>query len=106
MRKPENPNRLAPEQYRSQKSKAEDIQDTNNRLFYYLIRKKRTLTMIIFEELVYKYELVVHSISSLSLQRVVVPKEPILCTFTTIQNTTHLARTAFGESTTKYGGDN
>ena len=48
--------------------------------------------------LVSNYNLIVHIIVSLSLQRVNIPKEPILSTFATLQKMTHLARTAFRES--------
>ena len=62
--------------------------------------------MGIFSDLVSNYDLVVHSIVSLSLKIVNDPKEPILCTFTTIQNMTHSARADVGDSNTTYGGYN
>ena len=80
---------LAPEQYGSCKFKAADIQAPNTRLLHYLIIQHIIPEMSIFADLVSNYGLVVNSITSLSLQRVDVPKEPILCTFTTLQNNTH-----------------
>eukprot|EP00957_Ditylum_brightwellii_P006660 506259-Ditylum_brightwellii.AAC.1 len=48
-----------------------------------LERKPATSTFI---DLVSNYDLVVHSIAVLGLQRVGMPKEPINCTFTTLQD--------------------
>ena len=58
----ENIDGLAPKKYRSQKSKAADIQALNTRLFYDLIRKNRIPATSIFADLVSNYDLVVHSI--------------------------------------------
>ena len=96
---------LAPEQYGSWKAKAAEIQEINTRLFYDLIRQKIIPATSMFANLVSNYDLVVHSIASLSLQRVGVPKEPILCTFTTLQNMSHSVRTSFGYSKSTYGGE-
>ena len=89
---------IAPEQYGSRKEKSADIQAPNTRLFYDLIRQKRILVTSIFADLVSNYDLVVHSTASLYLQRVDVPKDPILCPFTTLQNMYHAVRTDFGDS--------
>ena len=105
MGKTENLDRLALEKYGSWKSKVADIQYLNTRLFYDTIRQKRTPATRIFSDLVSNYDLVYHSIDSLSHQRVDVPIKPIIWTFTAIQNITHLVRTSFGESKSKYGGD-
>ena len=69
-----------------------------------LFGKKIPATSI-FADLVSNYDLVVHSIADLSLQRVDVLKEYILCAFTTLQNMSHSVRTAFGDSKSTYGGD-
>ena len=61
---------IAPEQYGSLKSKAADIQALNTRLFYDLIGQKRIPATSILSYLVPNYDLVVHGIASLSLQRV------------------------------------
>ena len=65
---------LAPEQYGICKSKAEYIQALNIRLFYYLIRPNITPATRIFVDLVSNCDMVVHSIASMPLQRVYVPK--------------------------------
>ena len=57
MGKTENLDRLALEKYGSWKSKVADIQYLNTRLFYYLIRQKRTPEIRICADLVSKYDL-------------------------------------------------
>ena len=74
-------------------------------MFYDLIILKRVLGTSTFDDLVSKYDLVVHSIASLSLQRSNIPKESIVCTFDTLQNMDHSVRTDSGESSSTYGGD-
>lgn len=96
---------VAPEQYGSRKHKAADIQALNTRLFYDLVRLHQTAATSKFIDLVSNYDLVVHSIASLALQRVGTPREPIFCTFTMLQDMVHHVRTAFGDSLDKYGGD-
>ena len=96
---------LTPEQYGRRKEKAAYIQALNTRLFYDLIRQKRIPFTSTFVDIVSNYDLVVHSIASLSLQKVDVSKEPILITFTTLQNITHSVRMAFGVFKPTYGGD-
>jgi hypothetical protein len=48
---------------------------------------------------------VVHSVNSLSLQRVGVPKPAVVCMFLTIQKLEHYIRTIFGDSETYFGGE-
>ena len=105
MAKDGNLDGLPPEQYESRNFKATNIQALNTQLFYDLIRQKRIAAMSILTDLVSNYNLLVHSITSLSLQRVDVTKEPILYNFTTLQKTTHSVRTAFGDSKKTYGKD-
>ena len=96
MSKAKNLDGLSPEKYCKWKSKAASIQALKTSLFYDITRQKRTTVTRIFADFVSKNDLVVHIIDSLSLQIVDVPKEPILCNFTTIQNMTQLLRTVFG----------
>ena len=77
---------LTPKQYGSRKYKAADIQTLNTRLFYDLTRLKRITDTSTFSDLVSNYDLVFHNIVSLSMQQYNIPKEPIMCTFTTLQN--------------------
>ena len=85
MSKAENIDRLATEQYGIRKAKVADIQALHTRLIYDLIRQTVISDTSIFENFVSNYDLVFHSIASLSLQIVNVSKEPILCAFSTIQ---------------------
>eukprot|EP00957_Ditylum_brightwellii_P108617 8284469-Ditylum_brightwellii.AAC.1 len=97
--------RVALEQFGSRKHKAADLQALNTRLFYDYVCLERTTSTSAFIDLVSNYDLVVHSIASMALQRVGTPKEPILCTFTTLQDMVHTCRTAFGDSTDSHGGN-
>eukprot|EP00957_Ditylum_brightwellii_P172332 13119594-Ditylum_brightwellii.AAC.1 len=82
-----------------------DLQALNTRLFYNYVLLERVPATSIFIDLVSNYDLVVHSIASLALQQVGIPKEPINCTFATLQDMVHMCRTYFGDSTDSYGGD-
>ena len=104
MRQAKNLDGIAHEKYRSRKSKAAYIQALNIRIFYDIIRQKIIQATSVFADLVSNYDLVAHSIASLYLKRVETPKEPILYTFTTLQNMTFSVRTAFGDSETTYKG--
>ena len=84
MRKPENINALAPEKYRSKKSKAADIQALNTHLFYGIIILKRVPYTWTFTDIISNYNRLVHIIASLIIQRENIPKEPI-CPFTTLK---------------------
>ena len=96
---------IPPEHYGSRKAKAADVKALNNRLLYNLVRQKKVTSRSVFADLISNYDLVVHRISSLALQRVNSPKEPIHCKFITLHNMVHLVRTAFGDSANTYGGD-
>eukprot|EP00957_Ditylum_brightwellii_P120597 9199646-Ditylum_brightwellii.AAC.1 len=58
-----------------------------------------------FIDLVSNYDLVVHSIASLAYQQVGVPKAPVVCTFSSLQDMVHIIRTAYGDSINSYGGE-
>ena len=55
--------------------------------------------------MVSNYDLVIHRIASLSVQRVDVPKDPVLCTFTMLHNMSHTVITDFVDSKSTYGGE-
>ena len=105
MKKAEEIEGLALEQYGVRSSKLADIKVLNTRLFYNLIRLKRLSATTVLTDMVSHYYLVLHSISSLSLCRVYVPKEPLFCTLTTLQDMIHSVRTDYGDSMYQYGGD-
>ena len=91
MSKAENLDGIAPEQYGSRSAKVAEIQYLNTRLFYDLMRQKIIPEMRISMDLVANYDLVFHSINVHPKSQF--PKEPIICTFTTIKNMTHSVRT-------------
>eukprot|EP00957_Ditylum_brightwellii_P210043 15364506-Ditylum_brightwellii.AAC.2 len=89
---------LAIKQYGSRKFKSADLQVLNIRLFYNYALLKRTPTTRLFIDLVSNYDFVVHNIASLALQRVGMPKAPILCTFKMLQDMIHTVRTVYVDS--------
>ena len=50
------------------------------------------------------YDRIVHSIACMSMLRVGVPKEPIVCMFTTLQNLHHHVHTMYGDSSLSFTG--
>eukprot|EP00957_Ditylum_brightwellii_P189877 14455162-Ditylum_brightwellii.AAC.1 len=96
---------IADEQYGSRKNKSADIQARNIRLYYDYILLERTPATSAFIDLVSNYDLVVHSIASLALQRANTPNAPIHYTFTMLQNMVQTVRTTCGDSIESYGGD-
>jgi hypothetical protein len=51
------------------------------------------------------YDRVVYAIASLSMRRVGMPSEPIICMFTIIQDLEHHVRTICGDSKKSFGGN-
>jgi hypothetical protein len=49
------------------------------------------------------YDRVIHAIASLSMRRVGMPSEPIICMFTTIEDLEHHIRTICGDSKKSFG---
>ena len=74
---------LAPEQYFSRVSKLQYIRDLNTILFYDIIFLKWIPDTSVFVDLLFNYNTVLHGIVSLLLQRIDVPKEPIMFTLIT-----------------------
>ena len=67
-----------------------------------MIGQKRVSDASNFSELISNNDIFVHRIYYLSLQRVDVPKELIICACTTLQNMIHLVRTDFGDYKSTY----
>ena len=65
---------ISPEQYGRITSKDADIQAFNTYLFYDLVIQKKVKSTSVFADIIYNYDLVVHIIASISLQRVNIPK--------------------------------
>ena len=98
-------NSLVLEQYGIKKTKAMDIQSLNMRLFYDFPRLKWVPATSTFSDIFSNYHLVVHNIASIILQHANIHKEPIRCTFATLQNMEHSVRIAYVESESTYRGD-
>eukprot|EP00957_Ditylum_brightwellii_P084152 6397117-Ditylum_brightwellii.AAC.1 len=81
---------IAPKQFGSRKQKFADLQALNTRLYYDQFLLKRVPATSVFIDLVSSYDLVVHNIALLALQRVDMPKAPIWSTFATLQDMVHL----------------
>ena len=96
---------ISPEEYGIKKSKAAGVKSLITHLFYNLVRQKKATSTSLFFDLISNYDLVIHNIASLAMQKVNVPKEQINFTFSTLQNMLHLVRTAFGDPSNTYGGD-
>jgi hypothetical protein len=94
---------LAREQYGSRKGKAAAEQALNKRLVFDILRQERRAAVDVAVDLRSCYDLVVHAIASLSIQRQGMPEQPIVCMFTTLQNMVHTVRTAYGESENSFG---
>ena len=80
---------LAPEQYGSRKNHSSAQATVNNRLIYDLMRQTRHGGVICSNDAESCYDRIVHSVLSLSLQRLGVPFQPIKSMLTTIQKMEH-----------------
>ena len=89
----------------SHDSKSADIQALNTRIFYDIVLLKRKPETSISANLVSNYDLVLHRIASLALQRFDIGKRPNLCTLTSLQEMLYYVRTVFGYYPTIYGGN-
>jgi hypothetical protein len=95
---------VAKEQYGSRKGKAAIEQCLNKRLTFDLARQlKRPLAMC-SNDAKSCYDRIVHSVASLSMRRMGVEAQPIICMFTTIQNLEHYIRTVYGDSELSFTG--
>jgi hypothetical protein len=89
---------IAPEQFGSRKFLSAVDQSLNKALIFDLWRQHRTCAALCSNDAKGYYDRIVHNVASLCMQRVRVPKEPIVSMFSTIQNLQHHVRTAFGDS--------
>ena len=75
------------------------MQATNKKLLCniaYLLRKS---LVVCSNNTKFCYNRIVHLVASLAMQRIKMPKDPILSIFATIQNIIHIVRIAFRDST-------
>ena len=97
-------NQLAPEQY---SRPGRDCRDhaLNRKLTADCRQYERKCWSISMSDLTGCYDRIVHTAAALALIRLGIKKEKIHVMFDTIQRMSHRVRTAFGDSTTTYGGD-
>jgi hypothetical protein len=95
-------NAIAPEQYRKALSAGDH--SLNKRLTLDLIRQKKRPAVMCSNDAKSCYDRIVHSVASIAMQRLGVPKEPIMCRFTTIQNLEHRIQTIYGNLRIKFSG--
>jgi hypothetical protein len=89
---------IAPEQFGSRKFLSAVDQSLNKALTFDLWRQNRTCAALCSNDAKGCYDRIVHNVASICMQRVRVPKEPIISMFGTIQELRHHVRTAFGDS--------
>ena len=102
MNQAEKHNLLAVEQYGSRKHHRSAHVALNQRLFTDLCRQRRQAASIVSVDAKSCYDRIVHSVASLCVRRLVIPKGPMDCMFTTLQDGMHHTMTAFGKSTLTY----
>jgi hypothetical protein len=105
MKQAEQQRSLAPEQFGSRKGHKAIDQALNKVLTNDLLRQLKIPGAILCSNDTKScYDLIVHTPASLSMQRQGVPESAVVCLFTTIQNSSHQIRTAYGDSKNHYGG--
>jgi hypothetical protein len=95
---------IAKEQYGSRKHKSAIDHCLNKRFTFDLSRQLRRAAALCSNDAKSCYDRIVHAIACLSLRRVGVPVEPIICMFTTIQRLHHYIRTIYGDSIQQFCG--
>ena len=105
MRQGEELEILAPEQGGSRNNFRAIYVALDKKLSIDLCRQKKIPGAVCSNDAKSCYDRIVHSVASLSMQRMGVPKEPLVCMFTTIANLEHNIRTAYGDSLETFGGE-
>lgn len=95
---------VAKEQYGCRKEHSAVNQGLNKTLTFDLLRQSRQPGALCSNDAKSCFDRIVHSIASLSLQRVGVPRAPLVCIFTTIRNLEHRIRTVYGDSDIGFSG--
>ena len=94
---------IAPEQFGSRKNHSCIDQVLVKRLYYDSLRTLRRNGFLCSNDAKACYDRIVHSIASISMQRVGMPIEPIISMLQTLQDMTHHLKTAHGISNLTYG---
>ena len=95
---------LAKEQGGSRKGHRANYIGLEKRLSFDMSRQLRRVMALCSNDARACYDRIVHSVASMCLQRVGVPKPAVICMFSTIQDLEHKIRTIYGDSATHFGG--
>ena len=104
LRKAIDSNQLAPEQYSRPNRRAIDHALNRRLMFDHFTFQRRPFGMTSCD-LAGCYDRVAHNAVSLALQRAGIPAATVQGMCATLQQMIHIVRTAFGDSTDSYGGD-
>ena len=104
MKNAERLNGVAWEQYGCRKEHSAVNQGLNKTLTCDIGRQRKQPFAICSNDAKSCFDRIVHSIASLSLQRVGYPIEPLICVFTTIRHLEHRIRTVYGDSDSGFCG--
>ena len=95
MKQAEANNILAPEQFGSRKNHRSNMVALNHRITFDLCRQRRQALAIVSVDAKSCYDRIIHNVACLSLRRIGIPIEPLLCMFKTLQTAHHYVMTAF-----------
>ena len=104
MKNAERLNGVAWEQYGCRKEHSAVNQGLNKTLTCDICRQRKQPFAICSNDAKSCFDRIVHSIASLSLQRVGYPIELLICVFTTIRHLEHRIRTVYGDSESSFCG--
>ena len=96
---------LADEQYGSRKKRSAEKHALNKRLLLDVMRISRTPGVLSANDAKSCYDRILHFATYVSLRRVGVPKAAVVSMIHTLRKMKHKVRTAYGDSTDTYGGD-
>jgi hypothetical protein len=91
-------NLLAAEQYGSRKRLAAIDHCVNKRLTFDILRQNKQPGVLCSNDAKGCYDRIVHSVASICLQRLGMPRGPLKSMFSTLQNLQHFVRSSFGIS--------
>jgi hypothetical protein len=104
MENAERYNTIAKEQYGSRKRHRAIDLAVNKVLTHDILRQSKQTGAICSNDAKACYDLIGHAPASLCMQCLGVPKAAMKCLFTTLQEASHCVRTAYGDSSSTYGG--
>ena len=97
---------LAPEQYGSRKRLSAEKHALNKRLVLDAMRIEKRPGVVCANDAKACYDRILHFAAYISLRRTGMKKEAVISMLEPIRRLEHVIRTAYGDSTTSYGGEN